>query len=228
MKRLFLPAALAVCLAGSFPFAAADTLPSDVRPNHWAAKAVPQALENGILSLQSDKQFHGDAKVTRAQTAIAIAKLARTLENNTWKKQSSVAIPDRVDAIMDQTTWKKQLVSRYVLAYTLTRMGNYVANGLPRPKPGVSDLGKSVAIEPVTISVPRSNPAYESLAYLAKNRMIRPNSPLLKADDSPIQGEEISRALTDMTVGLNDRLTSMNHDANGETPDATFHTKPKK
>jgi hypothetical protein len=228
MHKLSLMLGLAACLLIGSLRAHSDTLPPDVRPDHWAAKAIPQALQNGLLSLQEDKKFHGDAKVTRNQTAIALARLAHELEDNSWKKLSSTPVSDKAFIAQEETDWKKQLVSRYVLAFALTRFGNYVMNGLPRPKPGVKDLGKSDILETVKITLPRTHPAYEALTYLAKNRMIQPDSPLLKSGDTPIQGAELSHALAEMTVGLNDRLTSLNHDANGETPDASFHQKPKK
>ena len=218
---------LMICLLGASRLASADALPADVRPNHWAAQAVPQALQNGLLVLQ-DKKFNGEIKVTHAQAAIAIAKLAHLLEDNTWKKQASVVVPNKVIGTLENSDWNKQLVSRYVLAYALSRFGNYVANGLPRPKPGATDLGKSEILETATIKTPRTDPSYESLAYLAKKRMISHDSPLLKPGGTPILGAELSRALAEMTAGVNDVLTGLNHDANGETPDATFHPKPKK
>jgi hypothetical protein len=216
------------CLLGGSRPAFGDALPADVRPNHWAAQAVPQALLNGLLSLQPDKKFHGDTKVTRTQTAIALAKLARLLEENTWKKQASTAVSEKSETAREQTDWNKRLVSRYVLAFALTRMGNYLANGLPRPKPDVKDLGQSEILESVKITLPPSHPAYPALTYLANKRMISPDSPLLRSGDTPIQGAELSRALADMTLGLNDRLTSMNHDSEGNTPDANTSKKPKK
>src|SRR5260221_8106300 len=123
MRKIACLMGLAFCILGGSRPVIGDTLPPDVRPNHWASASVSQALQNSLLSLKADKQFHGDAKVTRAQTAIALAKLAHLLEDNTWKKQTSAAVSDKAEAAMNQTDWSRRLVSRYVLAFAMTRIG---------------------------------------------------------------------------------------------------------
>ncbi len=208
-------------------WAAADTLPSDVRSNHWAAPAVQEVLSNKVLATEKDHNFHGEAKVTHVQAVIALANLAHALESGTWKAAHSKAVPARVGAITAQSGWKSQPVSRYTLAAVLARMGDYVANGLPRPKPGSKDLGKSVVLPPpVKVTLPATHPAYAALTYLAANRMIWPGSPLLKADDKPVLGGEISVALSQMVAGLNDRMTELGQDEEGDTPDVNSPKKP--
>src|SRR5579884_2158804 len=170
--------------------------PVDVPPNHWARQAVLQVLQDGVMALPDGRAFHGEAKVTHTQAVIALAKLAQALEAGTWRAVSSRPVPDRLMAGSHATSWQQQPVTRYVLAETLARLGNYIANGLPR-----------------------THPAYASLAYLTHNRMIWPHSPLLKPDNKPILGAELSTALAQMTAGLTDRLTSLGHDANGDTID---------
>jgi len=56
--------ALGLCLASLGMNVSAGTLPSDVRSKHWAAYAVAETLDNGVLSAQPDGQFHGEANVT--------------------------------------------------------------------------------------------------------------------------------------------------------------------
>ncbi|HZO89422.1 MAG TPA: hypothetical protein VFB38_13915 [Chthonomonadaceae bacterium] len=194
--------------------------PVDVPPNHWARQAVLQVLQDGVMALPDGRAFHGEAKVTHTQAVIALAKLAQALEAGTWRAVSSRPVPDRLMAGSHATSWQQQPVTRYVLAETLARLGNYIANGLPRPGKDSKDLGQSVVLPGgAAIGVPRTHPAYASLAYLTHNRMIWPHSPLLKPDNKPILGAELSTALAQMTAGLTDRLTSLGHDANGDTID---------
>jgi hypothetical protein len=55
--------------------------------------------------------------------------------------------------------------------------------------------------------------------------MIWPGSPLLKADSQPVKGEELSRGISEMAAGLNNRLTELGLDAEGNTPDASSHRR---
>jgi hypothetical protein len=217
---------LGVCLWIVGSVASAQTLPSDVRSRHWAAPYVQQALKNGVLAPNEDHNFHGEAKVTRTQAVIALAKLARALESGQWQARPSVALPDKVTRTLEQGDWKQKPVTRYVLAAILARFGDYIKNGLPRPKPGSKDLGKSEALPPrATVTLARTHPAYESLSYLAGNRMLWPNSPLLKPDDKPVPGRDLSTALAQLAVGLSDRMTELGLEPDGSTPDRTFQNK---
>ncbi len=173
------------------------------------------------MNLPDGRSFHGEAKVTRTQAVIALARLAQSLETGKWKAATSAPISSgTAQPKANAPGWRKQMVTRYMLASVLARFGDYVANGLHRPGPNDKALGQSEALpDKVTVTVPASNPAYASLVYLAKNRMIGTDSPLLKPDDKLLRGGELSRALAQMVAGLNDRLTDIGHDSEGNTID---------
>jgi hypothetical protein len=199
--------------------------PTDVPSNHWAARPVQEVLQNDVMTPTASGRFQGDALVTRTQAVIALAKLARALEDGTWHRAASVPVTNKAVKTLQQGDWKQRPVTRYTLAAVLARTGDYVANGLPRPASDAKDLGKSITLKKVSVTVSRTNPAYDSLTYLADRRMIAPDSPLLKSDGRPVHGDELSRAITEMVVGLNDRLTPLGLDAEGNSPDASFHQK---
>ena len=205
-----------------------SSLPPDIRPGHWAASYVQEALNNSLISLSDDKQFHGEAKVTHAQAVIALAKLARSLETGKWQAQPSRPVSSDALKPLEQGDWRTQKVTRYELAKALASMGDYVANGLPRPAADAKDLGKSSALPPKpTVKIAKSHPAYSSVAYLAGANMITSDSPLLLADSKPLLGSELSRALAQMVIGLANRFTELGLDEQGNTPDKSFH-KPRK
>jgi len=201
-------------------------LPSDVRSNHWAATAVQQTVKLGIIPLQSDHQFHGEAHVTRTEAVNALAALARQLLAGSWQVQKSEPVPEKVAATMQQDAWKNKQVTRYELSSVLSRFGNYFAHAVTRPKPGSTDVGRS-AIPPKGVSpgVPTTHPAYTALKFLTDNRMIHADSPLLHADTTFVKASELSLALAEMASGLTDKLTELGLDADGNTPDNSFHSK---
>jgi hypothetical protein len=206
-----------------------STLPPDVKPGHWAASYVQEALNNSLISLPEDRQFHGEAKVTHAQAVIALAKLAQALETGKWQAQPSRPVSSDVLKPLEHGDWRTQKVTRYELAKTLASMGDYVANGLPRPAADAKDLGKSSVLPPKpTVKLAKTHPAYSSLVYLADAKMITSDSPLLLADNKPLLGSELSRALAQMVIGLTNRFTELGLDEQGSTPDKSFHNKPKK
>ena len=205
------------------------SLPSDVRSNHWAASYVQEALDNSVMALPDGKEFHGEAKVTHGQAVIALAKLARMLEAGTWKAQPSRPVPDSVLKPLEQGDWRTQSVTRYELAKVLASMGDYVMKGLQRSAPDAKSLGQSEAFPPKPkIALPKTHPAYAALTYLADNNMVLPKSPLLTADARPLLGGELSQAVADMVAGVTNRVTEVGKDADGSTPDASFHKKPQK
>ncbi len=217
---------LAICINLLPTCAHAASLPTDVPANHWAASAVTQSLDNNILSLSETNHFQGDSIVTHAQALIALAKLAKILETGSWHTAASIPIKNKTETMLKQGNWKKRPLTRYALAEVLVRFGDFTTNGLPRPPADANDLGKSEALPAkVTITLASSNPAYGSLTYLAKNRMISANSPLIKPDNLPLHGSDLSTALAEMITGLNDRLTKLGLDANGSSNDASFHVK---
>ena len=196
----------------------AQTLPADVRPNQWAATSVAAILKNGVLSVQSDKLFHGDAKATRSEAVIALAKMARKIESGEWKPGSGKPVSNKVLSIWEKTDWKTQPLRRYALAAVLNRFGDYVVKGLPKPKAGAKRLGASETLEQVSIDLAKTDPAYSSLLYLAKNRMISPKSALLKPDGNPVSGATMSVALRDLAIGLTDRMTEASAEEDGAAP----------
>jgi hypothetical protein len=229
MQRTGIRTATIVAL-GCVAFAArtaAQSLPPDVRAGNWAATPVQVVLRNHILSVDTDKGFHGDAKVTHLQAVIALARLGKALEAGTWQGSASVPVAvAKTDIAPKSGTWEKQGVSRYVFATVLTRMADYASTGLVRAPSDDKDTGKSIIIPPpVAITLPKSNPAYESLTYLVSRRMIGPGSALLAADDKPLKATEMSRALRDLVTGLTDRVTDLGQDADGNTHDEAFHPK---
>lgn len=216
--------AAAACFAILFVSrAGAGPLPPDIRAGHWASSAVARMLDSGVLRLQPDGKFHGDAKVTRSEALAAVSALGHSLLDGTWKAGGrSRAVPDSVTAIWNKTSWRTEPVRRYVFAAILARFADYVANGLPRPAAG-TNVGQSVAISTVDLKLPESSPGYPALSFLAHNRMITAGSALMKPDATPLQGGDLSRALAELAVGLNDRLTDLGKTADGSTHDEAFH-----
>lgn len=199
--------------------------PKDVTASHWAAPAVEAALQNGILSLESGK-FNGDDKVTRAEAVVTLAKLARALETGKWKARGSVPIPSKVVKTLEKGNWQAQPVTRYALAMTVSRLADYVTNGIQRAKPGEKDVNKSIVLPPKPeIALPKTDPAYESLRYLVDKRMLWPKSPLLKPDSGTLTGAQWSVALAQMVTGLTNQLTDLNKEADGSTKDRSFRNK---
>ncbi|HLV79126.1 MAG TPA: hypothetical protein VKT32_02560 [Chthonomonadaceae bacterium] len=234
MRNLAILAGLSLCLAalpaGALGGAALRTralqLPSDLQSGHWAAAAVRETLQNHVMDLPDGRHFRGDAVVTRDQAAIALAKLAHALMAGTWRASPSVPVPQSAFRRLGTADWQTQPVTRYALAVVLARAGDYVMNGLPRPDPQAKDLAKSVAIPDIPqLKVARTDPAYPSLLYLANNHMLWADSALLHAGRQPIRGAELSKALAEMIVGVNNRLTPLGHDESGNTIDKTSHQK---
>jgi len=173
-------------------------LPADVKTTHWAAPFVQEALD----------------------------KLAQMLEANKWKAMKSRPVSDKTIETLEHGDWRTQKVTRYELAKVLTSMGDYIANGLPRPAPGAKDLSKSTVLPPKPVlKLDKSNPAYAALKYLVDADMVTPDSPLLKADSKLLLGVELSHALAAMVIGLNNRATELGLDEDGSTHDV--NSKPK-
>lgn len=201
-------------------------LPADVKTTHWAAPFVQEALDNNLMSLPDGKEFHGEAKVTHSEAVFALAKLAQMLEANKWKAMKSRPVSDKTIETLEHGDWRTQKVTRYELAKVLTSMGDYIANGLPRPAPGAKDLSKSTVLPPKPVlKLDKSNPAYAALKYLVDADMVTPDSPLLKADSKLLLGVELSHALAAMVIGLNNRATELGLDEDGSTHDV--NSKPK-
>ena len=206
----------------------AQALPPDVRAGHWASTPVQVVLRNHILDVEADKSFHGDTRITHRQAVLALARLGRALEAGTWQGSATIPVTVTQTGVAPKKgAWEAQTVSRYVFATALARMGDYANAGLRRPQTSEKDFGKSIAIPvPVTIKIPKTNPAHDALVYLAARRMVGPGSALLSPDDKPLKAAEMSRALKELVTGLTDSLTDLGHDANGNTHDESFHPNP--
>lgn len=214
-KRYLLISALLLLLC---PLAIAQSLPSDVRSNHWAAGAVRRVLQTQLLKNEADGKFHGEARVTRQEALTAIAKLAKYLNENRWKPVvASKPVPTKTIQLFDTTNWRTQPVRKYVFASTLTRFADYFANGVQRPMPGDATLAKSTVIPTVTIKLPSTHPAFPGLSYLAKNRMVQPGSPLLQPNNNDLTGAELSLALSQMAIGLNNLVSPLGKTEDGNS-----------
>ena len=227
MRRIRIPicicAALLACAC-----ARAGALPPDVRPNHWAAPAVTHALNAGILKVQADGKFHGDAQVTRLEAVTTLAQVAKALESGTWKSDGpSRPVPDSVTTVWEKTVWKTAPVRRYAFAAILTRFADYFTNAIKRPGPDAK-VGLSVVFHDVKVDLPKASPGYDAVSYLAKNHMVKAGSPLLKPGPSPLLGVELSRALSELAAGANNMLTDLGKNADGSTNDEAFQRKPSK
>ncbi len=207
---------LPACRAVSAAIVASAAYPvADMPPGHWAAASVDKVIALGVMTATGSR-FDGSRKVTRVELANTLARFAMALEKGAW--QPSPASPVRTKQ-PPETSWSGTAVTRYELAALLDRVGKNVGQGLP--KPGGKTFGASEALPPADISkVPGSSAAYDSLAYLVKNRMVWGNSILLKPGDAPVTGKDVVMAVAMTISGLADRLTDepQNRPDLGEPP----------
>jgi hypothetical protein len=94
------PIALAFVLLISQPIFAETQSPGpfpDVPTSHWAASAVKQMSDTGIMKGYPDGQFKGDKPVTRFELAVALERLVKVVESSRTplapKKPASVDKP---------------------------------------------------------------------------------------------------------------------------------------
>ena len=226
-RQLGICGLLAVLATAFFGHCEAQTRPADVRAGHWAEKSVTQALDNRVLNLENGN-FRGESKVTKTQAVIALAALAKSLEQGTWKRLNSAMVSTKSDNMTEKTAWESQTVSRYTLAIVLSKFGNYFVNGVERAGKNGKDIAKSGTFPPKpTITLAKTHPAYASLTYLAGKNMIRPGSALLKPDNMPLRANDLSVAVSEMAFGLTNLVTELGQDEDGGTPDKTFKNKKK-
>lgn len=179
------------CLAGTV---------NDVPASHWAKAEVQEIVSHNIMSAPNGK-FSGATLVTRRELAISLAKLAQSLEKGEWKSLAAAPVKQQPDK-----SGTDKPVTRYQLAFVLDRIAHFAAAGLPR------STGKayfqSVQLPPIPkVTVPRTDPAFASISYLAGNKMAPGTSILLKPGDQPVTGKELADCITSMIAGLNDKLT---------------------
>jgi hypothetical protein len=158
-------------------------------------------IGHGIMTAPGGK-FNGTAYVTRTELANALAQCARVLEKGNWKPSGSAVVSSPKNA-----GWKKERLSRYELAALLSKTVRIVQRGLPAVQGKVYNASEGIPSRPKLPDALKTSAAYASLQYLAAGRMLWSDSPLLKPDSRPLTGAEVSNALIQMIVGLNDRYT---------------------
>ena len=188
---------------------------SDVPASHWARTVVREVISRGVMEAPKGR-FEGARKVTRRELAITLAALARSLEQGKWTGTNAPALKRDIDA----TKPAAQSVTRYELAAVIGKVARYAAKGLPRATGKAYPPSEALPAEAPKIAVAKSDPAYESVAYLVKNRMAFAPSVALKPGSQPVTGKEVAQALAMMIIGLNDRLTDepQNRDDLGPPP----------
>lgn len=175
---------------------------SDVPANHWASASVKALVSRGVMDAPGGK-FDGGRKVTRIELANTLARYAKALERGAWQGAAPTAAKAKQPPV---SAWESSPVTRYELAALLDRTGRNVVQGLP--KPTGKTFGASEAIPSASLAkVSKTSPAYESVAYLAKNHMVWEGSVLLNPTNAPVTGKDVVTALTMLIAGLNDRLT---------------------
>ncbi|MDE2127066.1 MAG: hypothetical protein KGJ62_10790 [Armatimonadetes bacterium] len=229
VNRLLGSAWLLCLTASAIPCAAQGALPRDVPRSNWAAKSVHACLANGVMRTAGGL-FRGSAEATQQDVVIALAQLGRLLYAGRWQGGPSRPVnTESSRASINNTHFFHGTVTRYVLADSLCRMADYFQNAVHLPWKGGKQLGHSAALPAIVKSrLPAGNPARVAFAYLATHRELWPDSPLLHATHAGITGDELSSALAELVVGLNNLRTPLGLDANGNTPDFTFHKRTPK
>jgi hypothetical protein len=194
----------------------------------WASAAVKSVVANGVMGSQAGAAFHGEDLVTHAQAAIALSRLAKAVVAGTWRPSPSQAVPISSLKTLHDANWKTRPITRNAFAYDLAHVGDYIANALPRPPADAKDLAQSIVLPTVKVTAAPSSPGYEALTYLSKHRMLAPKSALLTGDSKPLRGDELAAALGALVDGITDTITPLGHDAEGDTPDTTFHKRGAK
>jgi hypothetical protein len=207
------PLSAAIALAATlWGMTSGAALPPDVRSTHWAAPAVNRTVKAGVLRVQADGQFHGEARVTRSEVAIAIAALGKQLLQGSWSAPGKAkAVPDSVATVWTETDWKTAPVRRYTLAAIVARLADYITVAVKRPSPSPK-LGRSEILQPIPAASLQAGPGLEAMKYLNRQHMLRPDSPLLKPDSTPLTGGELSKILAEFTDGVNDQMTALDSD----------------
>ncbi len=200
--------------------------PSDVKSGHWAKHSTLRLIEMGVLGLRGGGKFGGDQPPTRTEVAKALVAWAKRLEAGTWKSEKSAAVSASALSTLDDKNWAGRPLTRYVLADTLARAGDYFARSLPSAPRGDKTVASSRSLpSPPKITLTQGHPAYVSLNYLAAHRMLDAHSPLLHPEGGSLNAAEFSSVLARAAAGLVDRVTPLGLDENGSTPDKSFHPK---
>ncbi|NLI01305.1 MAG: S-layer homology domain-containing protein [Chthonomonadales bacterium] len=194
--------ALLLATAAPGAQAAPQSLPADVPAKHWAASAVRQVLDAGLMTAPNGR-FSGQRAVTRNELISVLVRASRALERRSWPETKVEPIREAIRPAQ----WKSAAVTRYHLAATLARMMPIALAGLP-DKPAARPFdSEAIPQRPSLKGVPRTSPVYRELEYLAARRMVWEGSPLLKPGTQPVTGSQLSTALAQMIAGLSGVLT---------------------
>ena len=162
--------AISTCVLSSLSANAA--LPSDVKPSDPAANAVQRVLGMHLMKDHGGK-FAGNSSVSRAEVAKALKGMAEAIVSKHWVKAKSAPLTvKRVDSLAASKGWKTQVVSRYSLAISIIKMGDYLVNGIHRAAPDATDTGQSTSKIMRKPALPKGRASDASLKYLVKNRMM--------------------------------------------------------
>jgi hypothetical protein len=174
---------------------------TDVPKTHWASSAVADVVSHGVMPVSGGK-FEGDRPVTRTELTVTLAKFARSLEKGAWPKIDGKPVKSHEMGASDAA----RPVTRYELAALISRIAGLIVKGLPSAT-GKTFNGSEALPDRPKITVPKADPAYESVAYLVKNRMAFGASVALRPGPAKVTPKETSDAIAIMIAGLNDRLT---------------------
>lgn len=111
---------------------------SDVPSDHWAASAVQQMSDEGVMSGYPDSTFKGDKPVTRYELAVALARFAEFMEAGRKPLVSPEQKPQSKTAVKKSPKWAKSSV-------------NYLTSNLflPADSPIIMDGDKPATSEDV-------------------------------------------------------------------------------
>ena len=120
--------AVAVALTAAFVFGASVTSFaavsfSDVPAGHWAAPAVTEIAEAGILPPSADGKFYGDRNVTRSEMAQMAANLLKTCSPNSAQVAKAI--------VEDWSNGGNKEITRYEVALMLADVYQKVHKGNP-------------------------------------------------------------------------------------------------
>jgi hypothetical protein len=197
------PSCLAAIMLALTLFSAAQAQDlKDVPKNHWARNAVIEVTRLGVMKAPTGR-FEGSQRVSRTEFAIILANFARSLEKRSWPTSGKKTIKNPDIGKLAGTS----PVTRYELAAAISLVARYAMAGLPKPHGKVYAQSEALPPPPKLSGIAPSHPAYTSLSYLAKKRMLFPNSVLLKPGSQPVTGQQVADGLAQVIAGLTDQWT---------------------
>ena len=163
-------------------------------------------------------KFAGSTPVTRRELAVTLAAFARNLDQG-WAGSGTKPV---AKTVRDRGPLATGSVSRYELAAILVRAAGYAAKGVPKARGKV--YGNSEAFPPAPkVTLSPSDPAYESVKYLASRRMLLGSSVLMKPGGQPVTPSELTLAVSWVLIGLSDQYTDEPQNREELTPPPNRH-----